>query len=74
VLQLGLAFYGLAVISLVAAATGIVFGPEWIERFTGLEPDAGSGSFEWLLVAVPAAAAILLAIAGHAMRRAVQAS
>ena len=44
---------------------------EWIEVVFHVDPDGGSGSLEWLIVAVLAAAAIVLAVmaSGVAKRR-----
>ena len=42
---------GLAVASMIQ--------PDWIERLTGFEPDAGDGSAEWGVVAAFALAAIV---------------
>jgi hypothetical protein len=44
---------------------------EWIELLTGLDPDNGSGSAEWMIVAVSATAAISFAVLSrHEWRRA----
>lgn len=69
--RLGIVCYVLAAIAFVAAAAGVVFGPEWIERLTGLEPDGGDGSLEALLVAAPAVAAVVFGLGGYlSLRRA----
>lgn len=52
---------GLAAVCAVAAVATAVW-PQWIEELTGLEPDGGSGELEWLVVAVLAVAALLLAV------------
>jgi Na+-driven multidrug efflux pump len=44
--------------------------PEWIEGTTGLDPDAGNGSVEWLLVAV---FAVLFGVFGLRARGALRA-
>ena len=49
--------------AILAATFGVLavltaLWPTWIESITGLEPDAGSGSFEWAMVAVLAAVAL----------------
>jgi hypothetical protein len=49
----------------VCVATGIVFGllpRTWIELRFGVDPDGGSGLFEFLLAALPIAAGVVLAI------------
>lgn len=38
---------------------------EWIELLTGWDPDRGSGTFEWMLVAVLGAVAIALGAAAR---------
>lgn len=38
--------------------------PQWIERLFGAEPDGGSGSLEWGLVALLGAVALVLAALG----------
>jgi hypothetical protein len=44
--------------------------PTWIESITGLDPDAGSGTAEWAIVAVFAVAAVsAAAIARHDFRK-----
>jgi len=40
----------LAAICLVALVITAVW-PDWIEEFTGLEPDNGDGTLEWLFLA-----------------------
>ena len=65
---------------LAALATGLFFltlvSRDWIERIFHVEPDAGNGSLEWLIVAALAVVAIgLIAAArsewqrGHASDR-----
>ena len=39
--------------------------PDWIEVAFGFEPDAGDGSFEWVLVAALAACAIAFSVAAR---------
>jgi hypothetical protein len=49
----------------VCAATGIIFGllpRTWIELRFGVDPDGGSGLFEFLLAALPIAAGVGFAI------------
>jgi hypothetical protein len=67
--RLGVIFYVLAAMSLLAALASIVFGPEWIEVLTGLDPDRGSGSLEALMVVLPGAGAIVLGGSGYGLRR-----
>jgi len=38
---------------------------DWIERIIHVEPDAGNGSLEWLIVAVLLVASIALIAAAH---------
>ena len=63
--RFGIVCYVLAAVSLLAAVTGVAFGPEWIERLTGLEPDGGDGSLEALLVAAPAVGAVVFGLGGY---------
>jgi hypothetical protein len=65
----GVVLYALALISCLAALAGLVLGPDWIEQLTGAAPDNGDGSLELAWVIVPAAAALLLALAGYGLRR-----
>jgi hypothetical protein len=50
---------GLAIVSFLLAMLTLV-SDTWIETVTGLEPDEGSGAFEWGIVIVFAAAAVIL--------------
>ncbi|GAA1444831.1 hypothetical protein [Leifsonia poae] len=52
------------VIALIAAIVAIVtlIQPQWIERLTGLDPDEGSGTAEWLVVAALALIAVVFAV------------
>jgi hypothetical protein len=44
---------------------------DWIELFTGLDPDHSNGSFEWALVAGLVTACVLVGFAaGHEWRQA----
>ena len=38
---------------------------EWIEAVFGVDPDRGSGSLEWLIVATAAAVALTFAVAAR---------
>jgi hypothetical protein len=59
---------GAAVTGLAAALTAIV--PDWIEEVFHVDPDSGSGSLEWLIVAALALATITLgALAWRERRR-----
>ena len=62
---------------LVASVAFVAFTllrPVWIEDVFGIEPDAGNGSLEWMLVAVGlAAVAILLLVTRLEWRRAAHA-
>ena len=61
----------LAVLFAVLAALTTIW-PQWIESVTGLDPDGGSGSLEWLIVAVLGVCAVtsaLLARHGYAALR-----
>lgn len=57
-------------LTIIAALSSVVatltlIEPRWIEAVVGLDPDGGTGAFEWLLVAALAASAIALARAAH---------
>jgi hypothetical protein len=39
--------------------------PDWIEKFTGLEPDNGNGALEWLFLAVLAVLFFVFALRAH---------
>jgi hypothetical protein len=51
----------------LAALTAAV--PDWIEAVFGLDPDAGSGATEWIVVGVLATASLLLAAYAIHIRR-----
>jgi hypothetical protein len=48
----------LAVISAALCILTMVI-PQWIEELTGLEPDAGSASLEWIIAGVFLVAAVV---------------
>lgn len=48
---------------LLTALTAVA--PDWIELVFRVEPDAGSGSLEWALVAVFGLASVLTALLGR---------
>ncbi|MDJ0333994.1 hypothetical protein QMG83_02035 [Salinibacterium sp. G-O1] len=52
------------IVALVFGALTVmtIVWPTWIERLTGLEPDAGNGEWEWLAVAVFALASVSIAV------------
>ncbi len=54
-------------VALFIAATAVVsstlLGPNWIETVLGLDPDRGSGFFEWLIAGGPAVVALAFAVA-----------
>ena len=52
---------GLAVLSALSLLLTLVW-KEWIELLTGLDPDNGSGSAEWMLVGLSALAMSLFAV------------
>ncbi|SFT65927.1 hypothetical protein [Arthrobacter sp. ov118] len=59
-----------AVISGALLAVTLVW-KDWIEIVFGVDPDAGNGSLEWLIVGASAVVALLLAsAAGYEFRRA----
>lgn len=51
----------LAVTSAVLCVLTLVF-PAWIEKLTGLEPDAGSGALEWIIAGIFLVAAVVSAV------------
>jgi hypothetical protein len=59
------AFLGLATI-------GTAVWPNWIEDVLGFDPDGGSGTVEWLIVAVLAVATIAVAALARRDLRVVQ--
>jgi hypothetical protein len=59
----------------VALGLGVLtlFTRDWIELIFGVDPDGGSGSMEWLIVAVLFTASLLLgSVAGWEWRRGVR--
>lgn len=48
----------------VAFAALTAAAPQWIELVFKVDPDAGSGALEWVLVAVFAVAAVIAALYG----------
>ncbi len=58
-------------IAAVAAVLGVVtvFWQDWIEAVFRVDPDHGNGSFEWLVVVVLFALALVLAAAARHDRR-----
>lgn len=54
--------------AVLAIATAI--HPDWIESLTGLDPDTGSGSAEWVVTLILALAAIVLAVGARFTRSA----
>ena len=57
---------GIACVILTAAA---VILPVWVEEFTGLEPDGGSGEFEWILALIPGLLSIAFGALAYRTRR-----
>ena len=55
-------FYVESALAVVFALTTglLLWRPDWIEAFTGADPDHGSGAAEWILVIVSATATLLL--------------
>ena len=49
-------------VAAITLLTATLVWPEWIEIVFHVDPDAGSGSLEWLIVVGCAAASLLLAI------------
>ena len=67
-------FYAEVWLAVLATSIGVltIFWHEWIEALTGLDPDGGDGSAEWLTVAglfMVAAACALLAHREYARAR-----
>jgi hypothetical protein len=54
--------------AVLAVATAI--HPDWIESLTGLDPDGGSGSAEWVVTLLLAVAAVALAVGARFTRSA----
>jgi hypothetical protein len=52
----------------LALAAVTVASAEWVESMTGLEPDAGSGALEWVLVAVLASVGSVALVAARIIR------
>jgi hypothetical protein len=50
----------LVAVLFTVAAVVTAFVPNWIERISDLEPDAGSGEAEWMIVAVLGVIALIL--------------
>jgi hypothetical protein len=67
-------------IGIIAAVTSCALGagvlwtllvPDWIEQITGLDPDQGTGEFEWMLIVVMGFIAVVVLFMGRfAWRRA----
>jgi hypothetical protein len=66
--RLGALCYVLALVSALAALTGVIVGPDWIERLSGWSPDSGSGALESATVVLPALTALFLALFGRGLR------
>ena len=70
-------FWVESILAIVTAAMFIVtlVSRDWIEEVFGVEPDAGNGSLEWLLVAVLLAISVLAFLAARVeWRRGVRAT
>jgi hypothetical protein len=59
---------GLGICTLLLLALTVV-SPEWIEAVSGIDPDHGNGSAEWLVVGVLGVTTMALAVAARAEYR-----
>lgn len=50
---------------LLALAVATAAAPGWIEGLFGIDPDAGSGALEWLIVVVCVVAAVAVELYGR---------
>jgi hypothetical protein len=57
------------VLTSAALSIAALLHADWIELVLRIDPDQGNGAEEWLLAAVPLAAAGLLSAHSHAVRR-----
>ena len=60
--RLRLVFWPEVILACIASVLAVLtfVWPDWLERVTGLHPDAHSGSLEWILAMACGLAALLL--------------
>lgn len=64
---------GVIALALGALTLVTAIWPAWIEELTGWEPDGGNGSLEWLVVAILAGLALVVALLARRDLRAARA-
>lgn len=69
-------FWAEIVVSIIAVGMAVLTlsTPQWIERVFGIDPDRGSGSLEWIIVAVLAAVALVMIALAWGERRVLRAA